>query len=50
MPHSTVDYYLEHLLRENVPEERIKAYSSHSFRICFACALLAASCPCDMIH
>jgi len=45
-----VDYYLEHLLRENVPEERIKAYSSHSFRICFACALLAASCPYDMIQ
>ena len=48
--HSTVDCYPEHLLRANVPEERTKAYSFHSFRIGFSCALLAASCPCGMIH
>jgi len=47
---SSVDYHLEHLLRANVPEERIKAYSFHSSRIGFACALLAASCPYDMIQ
>ena len=49
MLHFTVDYYLEHLLRENAPEERIKSYSFHFFRIGFACALLAASCLYDMI-
>jgi len=48
--HSTADYYLEHLLRENNPEERISAHSFHSFRIGFASALLAASCPYDMIQ
>jgi len=50
MLHSTVDCYLEHLLRANVPEERVSAYSFHSFRIGFACALLAANCPYDMIQ
>ena len=50
MLHSTVDYHLEHLLRKNVPEERIETYSSHSFRIGSACALLAANCPYDMIQ
>jgi hypothetical protein len=48
--HSTVDCYLEHLLRANVPAERVKAYSFHSFRVGFACALLAAHCPYDMIQ
>ena len=48
MLHSTVDCYLEHLL--NVSEERVSAYSFHSFRIGFACALLAANCPYDMIQ
>jgi len=50
MLHTTVDYYPEHLLRENAPEERISARSFHSFRIGFACALLAANCPYDMIQ
>ena len=50
MLHSTVDCYPEHLLRANVPEERVSAYSFHSFRIGFACALLAANCPYDMIQ
>jgi len=45
-----VDYYLEHLLRENASEERIDAYSFHSIRIGFACAILAANCPYDMIQ
>ena len=48
--HSTIDCYLEHLLRANVPAERVKAYSFHSFRVGFACALLAANCPYDMIQ
>ena len=45
-----MDYYLEHLLRENASEERIDAYSFHSTRIGFACAILAANCPYDMIQ
>ena len=45
-----MDCYLEHLLRANVPAERVKAYSFHSFRVGFACALLAAHCPYDMIQ
>ena len=33
-----------------MPAERVKAYSFHSFRVGFACALLAANCPYDMIQ
>ena len=48
--HSTVDSYLTHLLRWHVPAAEIGSYSFHSFRIGFACALLAAKCPYDMIQ
>ena len=34
----------------NVPAEKVDSYSFHSFRIGFACALLAAKCPYDMIQ
>ena len=50
MTHSTVDTYLGHLLRANVPAEEVASYSFHSFRIGFASALLAANCPYDMIQ
>ena len=50
MTHSTVDTYLGHLLRANVPADQVASYSFHSFRIGFACALLAANCPYDMIQ
>ena len=50
MTHSTVDTYLGHLLRVNVPADKVASYSFHSFRIGFACALLAANCPYDMIQ
>ena len=50
MTHSTVDTYLGHLLRANVPADQMASYSFHSFRIGFACALLAANCPYDMIQ
>ena len=43
--HSQVDTYLTHLLRLHMPASRVSAYSFHSFRISFACALLAAGCP-----
>jgi len=33
-----------------VPVADINNYSFHSLRIGFACALLAAGCPYDMIH
>ena len=45
-----MDCYLVQLLRTNIPEKRVSAYSFHSFRIGFACALLAANCPYDMIQ
>jgi len=48
--HSTVGRYLELLLSANAPEECVSAYSFHSFRIGFACALLVANCPYDMIQ
>jgi hypothetical protein len=48
--HSTVDTYFNHLLRYNVPASDVKNYSFHSLRIGFACALLAAGCPYDMIQ
>ena len=48
--HSTVDTYLGHLLDVHVPAEKVASYSFHSFRIGFACALLAAGCPYDMIQ
>ena len=41
--HSTVDTFLEHLLRLHFGADAVK-YSFHSFRIGFACALLAAGC------
>jgi hypothetical protein len=50
MTHSTVDTYLGHLLRVNVPADKVASYSFHSFRIGFACALLAANCPYDIIQ
>ena len=50
MTHSTVDTYLGHLLRVNVPADKVASYSFHSSRIGFACALLAANCPYDMIQ
>jgi integrase len=48
--HSMVDTYLHHLIRHNVPAADVNNYSFHSFRIGFACALLAAGCPYDMIQ
>ena len=48
--HSTVDTYLNHLLRHNVPASDVNNYSFHSLRIGFASALLAAGCPYDMIQ
>ena len=33
-----------------VPADQVASYSFHSFRIGFACALLAANCPYDMIQ
>jgi hypothetical protein len=51
MLQSTVDTYLLHLLlRLHVPPARLAGYSFHSFRIGFACALLAAGCPPGMIQ
>ncbi len=50
MLHSTVDTYLLHLLRIHVPADALPGYSFHSFRIGFACALLAAGCPPGMIQ
>jgi hypothetical protein len=50
MGHSTVDTYLGHLLVVNVPADKVAGFSFHSFRIGFACALLAANCPYDMIQ
>jgi hypothetical protein len=43
MLQSTVDTYLLHLLRLHVPPARLAGYSFHSFRIGFACALLAGA-------
>jgi hypothetical protein len=48
--HSVVDRLLGHLLRVHLPEHTANNYSFHSFRIGFACALLAAGCPYDMIQ
>jgi hypothetical protein len=50
LTHSTVDTYLGHLLRLCVPVTDVGNYSFHSFRVGFACALLAAGCPYDMIQ
>jgi len=50
MTHSTVDTHLGHLLRANVPADQVGSCSFHSFRIGFACSLLAANCPYDMIQ
>ena len=50
MTHSTVDTYLGHLLRANLPADKVASYSFHSFRIGFEYALLAANCPYDMIQ
>jgi hypothetical protein len=50
MLQSTVDTYLLHLLRLHVPAESLPGYSFHSFRIGFACALLAAGCPPGLIQ
>jgi integrase len=50
MLHSTVDTYLLHLLRLHVSPESLPGNSFHSFRIGFACALLAAGCPPGMIQ
>jgi hypothetical protein len=48
--HSTVDRLLGHLLGLHLPANIASNYSFHSFRIGFACALLAAGCPYDMIQ
>ena len=45
MSHGTVDRFLGLLLRPVLPEAEAKKYSFHSFRVGFACALLAAGCP-----
>ena len=45
MSHGTVDRFLGLLLRSVLPEAEAKKYSFHSFRVGFACALLAAGCP-----
>jgi hypothetical protein len=50
MKHSTVDCYLAQILRANVSAAEASRYSFHSFRIGFACCLLAAGCPYDMIQ
>ena len=50
MTHSIVDTHLGHLLRVNAPADQVASYSFHLFRIGFACALLAANCPYDMIR
>ena len=50
MLHSTVDCYPENPLRVNAPEDRDMAYSFRSLRISFACALLAANFPSDMVY
>jgi hypothetical protein len=44
MSHATVDRLLGLLLRAFLPEDEAKVYSFHSFRVGFACALLAAGC------
>ena len=43
MRHSTVDTYLGHFLKLHLSAVA-RMYSFHSFRIGFACALLAAGC------
>ena len=50
MTHSTVDSMLGHFLRLYMSAERARDFSFHSFRIGFACCLLAAGCPYDMIQ
>ena len=45
MSHGTVDRYLGLLLRVLVTEAEACKCSFHSFRVGFACALLAAGCP-----
>ena len=44
MSHATVDRLLGLLLRTFLPEDEAKVYSFRSFRVGFACALLAAGC------
>ena len=50
MLHSTVGCYPGNILRAKVPEDRVKAYIFHPFRIGIACALLAAKWPSGMIQ
>ena len=45
MSHATVDLLLELLLLAFLPEAEAAKCSFHSFRIGFACSLLAAGCP-----
>ena len=45
LTHSALDTYLGHLLRIHLPPAKAATHSFHSFRIGFACALLAAGCP-----
>jgi hypothetical protein len=45
MSHGTAGRYLGLLLRSLMPEADAVKYSFHSFRVGFASALLAASCP-----
>ena len=45
MRHSTVDTILGHFLRLHLSAERARAFSFHSFRIGFACCLLAEASP-----
>jgi integrase len=48
--HSAVDRLLHLLLCRLLPEPAASRHSFHSFRIGFACALLAAGCSYDMIQ
>jgi integrase len=48
--HTHADTYLHHLLCCIMPEAAAKTYSFHSFRIGFACALLAAGASYDIIQ
>ena len=45
LSHASVDHLLELLLLAFLPEAEAAKYSFHSFRIGFACSLLAAGCP-----
>jgi integrase len=48
--HNQADTYLHHLLCCVMPEASAKTHSFHSFRIGFACALLAAGASYDVIQ